>query len=132
MTAIPLGEGVLNWRATERVSDRYGAVHLAPGPFGDPVPFAETSGVLGQSGTLSAQVLATRESSHIGDLFRGLRPSTPEVGDILTLGTGILFVERGTELGVLPADGRDADWLDPEALYRCHNQTVRLLWEPVP
>ncbi|UGT61815.1 hypothetical protein [Nocardia asteroides] len=25
-----------------------------------------------------------------------------------------------------PEDGREHDWMDPVALYRCHHQTVRL------
>ena len=29
-----------------------------------------------------------------------------------------------------PDDGRDYDWLDPKALYRCHEQTVRLTFDP--
>jgi hypothetical protein len=31
-----------------------------------------------------------------------------------------------------PDDGRRADWLNPKALYRCHEQTVRLLFRPTP
>ncbi|WP_030472510.1 hypothetical protein [Lentzea aerocolonigenes] len=31
-----------------------------------------------------------------------------------------------TAVGLAPDDDRDTDWLDPRALYRCHNQTVRL------
>jgi hypothetical protein len=43
-----------------------------------------------------------------------------------------VFTETDPDLGIpnavglAPDDRRHADWLDPRALYRCHNQTVRL------
>jgi hypothetical protein len=54
------------------------------------------------------------------------------VGEEITLGSGTLFTETDpdtglpTAVGLAPDDGRDEDWFDPRALYRCHDQTVRL------
>jgi hypothetical protein len=83
----------------------------------------------GQRGSLVVEVLETRESTHIGDLFRGFFPSTPQVGEVIRLGSGAVFVEPGeiSTIGLLPDDHRTSDWLDPQALYRAHEQTVRLV-----
>lgn len=135
-TPIVLGEGRLSWPPRERVSDRYGCVMLMR----DGESLTDTSGYLmidraiaRQHGTLVAEVLETRQSTHIGDLFRGFFPQTPAVGERIVLGTGRAFVERaewGADLvGLEPDDGRTSDWLDPKALYRCHEQTVRLTFE---
>jgi hypothetical protein len=131
-----LGEGILTWPRGERVSDRYGLVMLMK----DGDSWTSPTGYIGLDrsidgarGTLTAEVLETRQSTHIGDLFRGLFPVTPEVGERITLGTGTVFFDRGDdhedEIGLRPDDGRDSDWLDPKALYRAHEQTVRLTFE---
>jgi hypothetical protein len=123
-----LGEGVLNWSRSERITDRYGAIHLAATPMDGPYATWENAPA-GQQGSLTAHVTETRPSGHIGDLFRGIGPSTPEVGEAVTLGTGTLFTETDDSvpsIGVRPDDGRETDWMDPRALYRVHNQTVRL------
>lgn len=122
-----LGEGLLSWPSHERVSDRYGAVTLTAVD-GNRTPLGAE--VEGQHGTLVAEVLETRESMHVGDFFRGFSPSTPSVGDRIVLGTGTVFLGDYGSVGLSPDDGRDADWLDPHALYRAHDQTVRLLFEP--
>lgn len=131
-TTTTLGEGVLNWSRYERIGDRYGAIHLETAP--DSEKYANWKGAPeGTKGTLVAHVLATRQSGHIGDIFRGIRPSTPEVGEEITLGTGTLFTEMNDgvpRIGVRPDDGRETDWMDPRALYRCHSQTVRLEFRP--
>jgi hypothetical protein len=80
-----------------------------------------------------AEVLETRDSPHMGDVTRGLAPSTPEVGEIFSLGQGTLWVSHDDGypvIGLAPDDGRDYDWLNPEWLYRLHNQTVRLTFAP--
>lgn len=126
-----VGEGVLTWNRHERVSDRYGTVYL----------MAEGGDSLGGEnedarpalripdrearGCLVAEIVNTRESTHIGDFFRGIRPSTPTVGDVILLGEGSIFREEYS-VGLSPKDDRTSDWLDPHALYRCHEQTVRL------
>src|SRR5260370_34176704 len=118
-TATTLGEGVLNWSRYERISDRYGAIHLSIGNY-----ITWKDAPADTRGTLVAYVLATRQSRHIGDLFRGISPSTPEVGEAITLGTGTLFTQIDDDvpvIGVKPDDGREHDWMDPTALYRRHD-----------
>lgn len=126
-----LGQGQLWWPRFERQTDRYGSVFLLTGPDGEDYASFE-SALVGQRGRLVAVVLHTGRSGHCGDLDRGLTPSRPEVGEEIPLGTGTLFTDTDSDTGVptavglKPDDGRAADWLDPRALYRCHNQTVRL------
>lgn len=140
-----VGEGILTWDGAERRSDRYGTVQLIV-PGADPA--ATAAGLAndfawaplvafgaGQHGALTADVLDTRTSAHIGDLFRRIFPSTPEVGEVLLLGRGRLFTEEhdgGTRVGLRPDPMRKADWLDPHVLYRLHSQTVRLTFTPEP
>lgn len=128
---IGLGQGRLTWPRMERVGDRYGAVAFQKG---DAIGFAYSdilAKVHGVRGTLKARVIETRQSTHIGDLIRGLFPQTPEIGEELTLGTGTFgteYTDRGSEvLTCRPDDGRPDDWYDPTVLYRLHEQTV-LLW----
>lgn len=137
MEPIILGEGRLSWPSSERVSDRYGTVMLMV----DGDSFVEPSGyrsidqsIVGQRGSLIAEVLETRESSHIGDFFRGLFPETPTVGERIVLGTGTASIEKASWgpvdlVGLRPDEYRQSDWLDPKAMYRCHEQTVRLSFE---
>ena len=130
---IVAGEGVLTWSADERRTDRYGLVVLMAGDHSDECVMPDRS-LVGRRGSLVAQVLETRPSPHIGDIFHGLTPSEPEVGERIVFGSGTVFVEqawRGVDgIGLRPDDGRDEFWLDPKALYRAHNQTVRLLLVP--
>jgi len=140
-TSVTLGEGKLTWSRYERIGDRYGAVWLLAD--GDSlsasyVPAPLDTSLAGQRGSLTAHVLATRQSTHIGDLFRGFFPVTPEVGEDIRLGEGTLFAEMTDSsaaavmaVGLRPADGREVDWLDPVALYRAHEQTVRLVFGPM-
>ena len=130
-TTIILGEGILNWFPVERIGDRYGAVHLE-GERGRYAAFENAPA--GTRGTIIAHILQTRPSGHIGDLFRGIGPSGPEIGEQVELGTGTLFTHPEDDIpviGVEPDDGRDEDWMNPRALYRCHNQTVRLEFRPL-
>ena len=127
-TTTTLGQGVLNWSRYERIGDRYGAVHLSTTLDSEEYATWEDAPA-GTRGTLIARILQTRQSRHIGDIFRGISPSTPEVGEEIALGTGTLFTEMDDgvpRIGVMPDDGRETDWMDPRALYRCHSQTVRL------
>lgn len=139
-TVTTIGTGRLTWPRAERVGDRYGLVGLLL----DGDSWSERDGwvqldlsAVGQRGSLQATVLETRESNHIGDLFRGFFPSTPDVGEVITLGTGTLFCEPWSRhepnfgVGLQPDDGRRSDWLNPEALYRAHEQTVRLDFVPL-
>lgn len=135
MTTYVVGTGILNWNRGERITDRYGYVHLTQEPMDPHAMEGDTASFLlarfAGTGRLVARICATRQSPHIGDWARGLFPSTPTVGDEIVLGHGTLdYAEQG--VGLLPADGRDTDWLDPTALYRCHEQTVTLLFVPGP
>lgn len=140
-----LGRGVLNWNRYERIGDRYGAIWLYREPMTEAFnPNANTErhpwpALPAGRGRLVAEVLEARESPHIGDIARGLFPHTPKVGERILLGEGTLFLEDydGKEggcpaLGLRPDEDRDYDWMDSKALYRCHNQTVALTFEPTP
>ncbi|WP_027578459.1 hypothetical protein [Bradyrhizobium sp. Ai1a-2] len=137
-----LGVGTLTWCGSERRSDRYGTVYLIqdgqtslttiPSPS---LIDRETARIFdGHRGDLVAVVKETRESTHIGDLFRGVSPRTPEIGQIIVLGSGALFSEPAPEgglmVGLRPNDGRSTDWLNIRALYDAHEQSVELNFHP--
>lgn len=118
-----LGSGILNWPSFERQTDRYGSVNLnLPGDVLIKLP----QDLAGRYGKLTAEIKEVRRSGHIGDIFRGLYPSQPAVGDTLILGEGTLFFDVYETVGLKPSDGRDSDWLNPEVLYRLHTQTIDL------
>jgi hypothetical protein len=133
-----LGEGPLTWLPAERRTDRYGSVVLASlhetGPWPSLIREDVARQFNGRVGELIAVVKIVRKSSHCGDLFRGLYPRPQEVGKIIVLGRGRLFVEPWMDGGVLvglrPEDGRKTDWLDPQSLYDAHDQTVELSFVP--
>ena len=136
-TAINLGTGVLTWSGAERRSDRYGTVWLmndgaTSETEGIPVnkvsiPLPPLEGVRGE---LRVKVIDARVSTHIGDIYHGIFPSKPEVGEIITLGQGTFFTEDGGEwgrfVGLRPEDDREFHWLDVPALYRAHEQLVEM------
>jgi hypothetical protein len=127
---VELGHGQLWWPRFERQTDRYETVFLCIGPDREDYVSFESASV-GSRGQLVAVVLETRPSVHCGDVSRGLAPTTPAVGEEIPLGVGTVFTETDpdtglpTAIGLAPDDGRDEEWLDPRALYRCHNQVVR-------
>lgn len=123
--------GTFTWDRCERVTDRYGSFNLYDGT---------------RDGTLkpckarvTARVLETRESDHVGDIFRGFSPSRPDVGEEIELGVAMVRVERKrdeegqmyTKITMAPDDGRETDWIDPAKLYRLHAQTVEVTVDPV-
>lgn len=120
-----IGTGVLDWEREERISDRYGLLELFLRP-GELVTLNRIAQPL--HGKLFAVVREVRRSSHIGDLFHGVKPSMPEVGDRIQLGTGTIFFEDEA-VGLMPDDGRSTLWMNIHALYRVHNQTVTLYFE---
>lgn len=128
-----LGVGVLSWASFERQCDRYGAVHLN---YGLPDAASFDAAPIGTHGRLSAIIIESRPSIHLGDLVRGRAPSNTGGGEEIVLGEGELFAEPlgkkdARTIGVKPADGRADDWMDPSALYRCHNQVVQLIFTPL-
>jgi hypothetical protein len=139
-----IGKGILSWTRYERIGDRHGIVFLMQDGQTSETP--ERNGVRlkyhnlhGSKGKLIAKVIGQRNSKHIGDLFRGLFSETPELHEMIELGEGELFFEefKGSSaiydcVGLKPDDGRESDWLDPEKLYRAHEQLVELYFQPQP
>ena len=134
---ILVGRGKLTWMRSERVSNRYGAVWLmdkdensfSTSSTPQPLWFPPND----QLGSLYARVIDARESTHTGDLFRGIFPITPETGDIFYLGTGNAQKETVENIDTFllkPTIFRNDDWLSPEALYNCHESIVELIWHP--
>lgn len=126
--AVVVGTGELYWQSGERISDRYGAVHLNQD---DGRAMEIDASLVGKRGRLVAVIARPLPAFHLGDLARGLqRTGSVAAGDEYELGIGTLFVEPSrdgyTEVGVTPDNGRDIDWLNPAALYQCHGQLVRL------
>lgn len=134
--AILVGRGIFTWSKFERVSDRYGTCWLmSDGDTSLSNGFKKAEmwfPINGERGQLIARVLDARESSHVGDFFRGLSPRTPKTGDILVLGSGEVFHEDQDggicAVGIKPDDGRESDWLNPRALYDIHESLVELIW----
>ena len=133
MTYKIIGTGVLSWESVERISDRYGFVFLIDNADNkEALPF-DSALILSQSGlkgTLKAFIIETRDSRHIGDLFRHIYPKTPPIGEEIELGKGTLAFRDDINVGLEPTDGRESGWLDPHALYQCHEQTVELRFYP--
>ena len=151
MKATLVACGILNWHRNERIYDRYGSIHLHMGLIrfnGEPVAsdyIIFPSGLDGLRGKLIAKVLESRQTSHCGDIARGIIPSRPERGETIELGEGTVFINSCSDkrfpkaeqcaistIGIIPDDGRETDWLNPEALYRLHEQTVALFFAPYP
>jgi hypothetical protein len=131
--------GIFNWPAGERRSDRYGMIGVYDANYDGTArckpsfDVAALRAMAGQRATISATVVETRDSGHIGDLFRGIYPSRPQVGQVFDLGVGELLIdsiEGQTVFGLSPDDGRDVDWFDPHTLYQLHDQTVELEIKP--
>lgn len=137
---ILIGTGSLSWPRMERVCDRYGYIGLydrnseeTPIAPGGALDMSKIKEFLSKKGKLLVKIKETRKSTHIGDLFRGLFPVTPAIGEEIELGEGILshLVQDEVDIvGLLPLDDRQQDWLNPESLYRAHEQTVDLYFIP--
>jgi len=90
----------------------------------------------GTLGTLVAEVVDPRPPEHVGDWFHGVYPEMPARGELIGLGTGVLFCLPPVEadftprVGLLPVEDRETLWLDLKALYRTHSQQVRIWFQP--
>lgn len=136
MTNSAVGRGVFGWDGHERRSDRYGYFVLSESGYDGNGEYASSGWgdtdphpLVGRRCRIVARVLESRRSGHIGDLFRGIVPSQPEVGELVHLGEGELTTHDygwGRGWGLLPDDERDHDWLEPRKLYRLHDQTVEV------
>lgn len=137
MTAII--KGIFTWASEERRSDRYGFITVMRECFNENstsmasiTDMASLALLTNKRACITVKVIETRESGHIGDIFRGIFPSTPDVGQEFSLGVGKLLVKPadwspiGIEIGLYPDDGREDDWLDPNILYQLHDQTVEI------
>jgi len=130
-----LGTGVLNWERDERVTDRYGFVFLDQQDemdrgIGDKVELDLSRA--NRRGRLIAVVRETRRSRHVGDIFHEIYPQTPEVGEEIVLGEGVLIFDDDGNVGTIPDDKRPTWWLNVRNLYRAHEQTVTLFFEEDP
>jgi hypothetical protein len=89
---------------------------------------------LGTAGTLVAHVIhadVSDDDREFGRRHPELRPPVP--GERVVLGSGTLFTEEYADwpplIGVRPGDGRQSEWMDPDALFRCKDHLVRLEFE---
>ncbi len=130
-----IGTGNLSWPRMERVSDRYGTVGLTT----DAIDYTSTLptppdclrplNIPSGYGSIVARVLSTSEPVHLGDIARGIAAKQPRVGELIILGTGDVFedsLDGWMLIGLKPYNKRSSDWLNPLALYMCHNQKVEL------
>lgn len=132
------GTGIFNWLGDERRLARYGFVALWTGNYFETehcvveLDAEAVRALEGKRVRMTAEVVETRKSGHIGDQFYEIKPTTPEMGEVIELGVGTLRLDsfEGTLLmGLEPSDGRQELWLDPRKLYRLHDQTVLLTLE---
>jgi hypothetical protein len=152
-----IGRGIFQWDGIERQTDRYGSFSLCGHDedsstvlnTGEKITHSDWQAddkqayldkqivsFVGKYVVLTAKVIETRNSRHIGDRQRNIKPTRPEVGEVIEIGRGELFLEPSrwepgaccgnVYLGLLPDDGRDRAWLDPVKLFRLHTQTVEL------
>lgn len=137
--------GALTWNSRERRSDRYGsiglqqeAVDVNAGLDSPAVRMDAFKPLVGKRARLTATVVVTGDSCHIGDLFRGIGPSKTPVGEVLDLGVGqVVAIDESDDMIslVFCRDGRqdENDWMDPNQLYRLHDHVVDLtLVETLP
>src|SRR5437762_4941332 len=71
---ILIGRGVLTWNRGERITDRYGSVWLMQDGTEAQAKMLFPNG----RGRLVALILDARQSSHIGDIARGIGPVKPQ------------------------------------------------------
>lgn len=136
---MKIGSGIFMWDGDERRSRRYGSFYPSPQNFGGDahVPAwlddEALSGLDGRRVRVTCIVTETRDSGHAGDAFLGIKPSRPEVGEVVGLGVGTLHRDRNhdgnTAVVLQPLDRRLELWIDPRKLYRLHDQTVEIYAE---
>lgn len=135
-----VGFGIFSWSGTERRTDRYGGFVVGQANYGGServAAFLDTKildPLIGKRVHIWCVVLVNRESDHVGDLFHGILPSKPEIGEVVDLGVGTLILEDAgfsnlVAVVMQPGDGRENFWYDPRKLYRLHDQTVDVFIE---
>ena len=132
------GKGIFAWDGMERRTDRYGSFTLdstgydGNGSFPDAAWVGSFNSLVNHRVKMVVEVLESRNSAHVGDIVRNIYPTRPEVGEKIVLGVGKFFCDQvgwsasKWQVGIIPDDGRDADWIDPVKLYRLHDQTVSI------
>lgn len=133
-----VGYGVFTWPREERVYNRYGAFHLdreayeGEGACAPRLDLPALNCFKGKRVRLTVEVVESRRSGHVGDLFLKIFPTQPSVGERIVLGVGrldVLLLDGVMCVALAPEDGRRELWIDPRLLYRAHDQTVNLYVE---
>lgn len=136
-----LGKGIFTWSPEERRSDRYGAFLLENTNYDTDASYSPVlnqdvfAKYKGKKVKLVAHILETRKSGHIGDAYLKILPSTPDVDAKIEIGNGIFDAEPQSwshfkkQFVLKPSDGRNMFWINPEILYRLHDQTVEIMIE---
>jgi hypothetical protein len=138
MKAVTL-TGALTWFSTERRTDRYGGIMLChkvvdvnAGGDSATINMNALLPFIGKRVHITAKVLVSKKSCHMGDHFRNIGPSKTPVGEVLDLGIGRLcdleYVTGRDQSIIFCRDGRERlnDWMDPHILYRLHDHVVKL------
>lgn len=134
-----IARGVFSWHPAERITTRYGAFMINKESYNGDVAsnyqyqdIAKVASLVGKRVKVLASVFESRPSGHIGDLFLGIYPKQPLVGDTVKLGLGVLDYVKDkdrpewSEFVLHPEDAREQLWIDPYKLYNLHDQTVDL------
>lgn len=114
-----LGRGTLFWNPMERIKTRYGSVVLSPK--GIKTNIAKK--FINKFVKIKCVVTKTRYCDHIGDLNLKIKPSIPNIGESIDIGTGYFYYDLDT-IVLVPLDDREVFWLDPRKLYRLVGQDV--------
>ena len=136
---MKLGSGIFCWMAQERRSGRYGSFFLCDENYEgdvhhDVVVDTKAVGALdGKRVRLTAKVIQSRQSGHVGDNFLKIKPVRPQDSELIEIGVGLFWIDTtpkgDTQMGLKPSDDRKDLWIDPRILYRLHDQTVEITAE---
>lgn len=138
---VLLAKGIFMWDAPERREQRYGWFFAGRETFDDKVHFPytfndkEAESLQHKKVKITVKVVESRKSGHAGDQFIDMMPSTPTIGEEIALGVGIFNIRRNAwiaglmDMALVPKDNRGKYWIDPNLLYRLHDQTVEVYGE---
>ena len=139
MALTLIARGIFSWHPAERITKRYGAFMINKESYNREIAsnykfqdMDKVAPLVGKRVRILASVFQSRYSGHIGDLFLGIYPTQPSVGDTVELGVGVLdyIKDKGcpewSEFVLHPEDKREELWIDPNKLYTLHDQTVEL------
>lgn len=136
-----IAAGIFVWDGYERRSNRYGSFNLVNTNF-ERNDKAEVTyrmkaieKLVHHRVRITVLVVTTRTSGHAGDHALHIFPTTPEVGDEIDLGVGVLSMRDTVwsyvshTIVLQPDDKRSYMWMDPRKLYVLHDQTVEVYAE---